>query len=163
MCYLVDTTLGLVLAVWGLKFIDYLAHTHDWVSLKHSGVYEGVDGIVHWVHQVVAWLINLTWGKIVIYYFMVWCSEPLAWVGSILFAPLQNNIRFELLFVMIFFPGFLNVIYFWIADSYLQASPEHAGAHEAEPAEAELAEQRKEALLDPVDAVTTAKATGTIV
>lgn len=150
MCYLVDTTLGLVLAVWGLRFIDYLAHTHDWVSLKHSGVYEGVDGILHWVHQVVAWLLNLTWGKVVIYYFMVLFSRPLAWVGGILFSPF-HNIRFELLFVMIFFPGFLNVIYFWIADSYLQAQDSNAGAHEVDPAEVEIAQQRKEALLDPAE------------
>ena len=148
MCYLVDTTLGLVLAVWGLKFIDYLAHSNDWVALKHSGVYEGVDGIVHWIYQVIAWLANLTVGKVIIYYFMVWCSEPLAWVGSILVAPFQSNIRFELLFVMIFFPGFLNVIYFWIADSYLQAQGAHHGAHEPEDTEvAEMTQQKKESLL----------------
>jgi hypothetical protein len=147
MCYLVDTTLGLVLAVWGLKFIDYLAHQNDWAALKHSGVYEGVDGFLHWVYQVLAWLINLTVGKVIIYYFMVWTSAPLAWVGGIIFSPFESNIRLELLFVMIFFPGFLNVIYFWIADSYLQAQSEHHGAHEVDPEEAEMAEQRKEALL----------------
>ena len=30
--------------------------------------------------------------------------------------------RFELVFVMVFFPGVLNVMYFWIADSYLKQS-----------------------------------------
>ncbi|MEM7234332.1 MAG: hypothetical protein AAF517_19295, partial [Planctomycetota bacterium] len=59
-----------------------------------------------------------------------WFSDVLAFMGAILFAPLQINIRFELLFVMIFFPGFLNVIYFWIADSYLKAGDEHEGAFE---------------------------------
>jgi hypothetical protein len=147
MCYLVDTTLGLVLAVWGLRIIDYMAQKWNWDSLKQSGVYEGVDGLVHWFWQVFAWMVNLTVGKVIIYYFMVWCSEPLAVVGSILFRPLQGNIRFELLFVMIFFPGFLNVIYFWIADSYLQAKGENSGAHEVDPDEAEMTEQRKEALL----------------
>ena len=147
MCYLVDTTLGLFLAVWGLRFIDYLAHTHDWVSLKQSGVYEGVDGIVHWIHQVLAWLINLTVGKIIIYYFMVWMSEPLAWVGGIIFSPFQSNIHFELLFVMIFFPGFLNVVYFWVADSYLQSNDITSGAHEIDPEQAEMTVQRKEGLL----------------
>jgi STIMATE family len=147
MCYLVDTTLGLVLAVWGLRIIDFLAQKFDWVSLKQSGVYEGVDGLLHWFWQVFAWLVNLTVGKVIIYYFMVLSSKPLAWVGGILFGPLQYNIRFELLFVMIFFPGFLNVIYFWIADSHLQAKGENTGAHEVDPDEAEMTEQRKEALL----------------
>lgn len=147
---MVDTTLGLILAIWGLKLIDTAAHTNDWTSLKHSGVYEGVDGVLHWIHQVLAWLFILTVSKVIIYYFMIWTSEPLAYVGASLFAPLQSNIRFELLFVMIFFPGFLNVIYFWIADSFLQAKAEHAGAHEEDPEETELA-QKKETLLTDVE------------
>ena len=64
---------------------------------------------------------------------MVIFSQMLAFVGSILFFPLQFNIRVELLFVMIFFPGFLNVIYFWIADSYLKAKHDAPGAFEARP------------------------------
>ena len=161
MCYLVDTTLGLVLAIWGLKVVDYLSHKNDWAALKHSGVYEGVDGILHWIAQVMAWLGILTVGKIIIYYFMVLMSKPLAWAGGILFAPFETNIRLELLFVMIFFPGFLNVIYFWIADSYLQASSEHHGAHEYDE-ETELAQQRKEALLTD-DEAKTSDGNGTIV
>jgi CBS domain containing-hemolysin-like protein len=136
--YLVDTTLGLVLAIWFLKALDMLAHQNDWVSLKHSGVYEGVDGVLHFANQTVAWMVVLTLVKIVIYYFMVLFSGALAVAGALLFEPFQSNIRFELLFVMIFFPGVLNLIYFWIADSYLKAKKEHAGAHEDEDAEAEM-------------------------
>jgi len=142
MTYLVDTTLGLLLAIWGLKAIDWMANEWDWVSLKHSGVYEGVDGLLHWIHQSVAWLVILTVGKVIIYYFMLWTGDLLSYFGSLLFTPLQDNIRFELLFVMIFFPGVLNVIYFWIADHYLKAGSEHAGAHEEETLETELAKKK---------------------
>jgi hypothetical protein len=145
-CYLVDTTLGLVLAIFLLKALDQVAHERDWVSLKHSGVYEGVDGYLHWTHQVVAWVVVLTIVKVIIYYFMILASEMLAVAGALLFAPLQGNIKIELLFVMIVFPGFLNLIYFWIADSYLQAKSEHTGAHEQDPEETELA-TKKEGLL----------------
>ena len=148
--YLVDTTLGLILAIWGLKLIDMIAHQNDWVSLKHNGVYEGKDGIIHWAHQCVAWMFILTVVKIIIYYFMLLCSKPLAYIGGIVFAPLQSNIRFELLFVMIFFPGFLNVIYFWVADSFLQAGAEHASAHEEEE-EIHDMNAKKESLLDEED------------
>lgn len=130
MSYLIDTTLGLFLAVVFVKLLDYVANRFDWQSLKKSGVYHGDNGWVHWIHQVLAWLGILTVVKILIYLFMWGFSQQLAVLGGILFAPLQSNIRLELLFVMIFFPGFLNVIYFWIADSFLQAKAEHAEAHE---------------------------------
>lgn len=148
MAYIVDTTLGLILAIWLLKALDYFANKHDWASLKDSGVYEGVDGIMHWSHQVLAWLIILSIVKAIIFLFMITASGLLAQVGAFLFAPLERNIRFELLFVMIFFPGFLNVIYFWIADSFLQAKASTVGAHEDEEAEAELAKKKVSLLAD---------------
>ncbi|CAJ1957274.1 unnamed protein product [Cylindrotheca closterium] len=132
-CYLVDTTLGLVLAVWFLKVIDILANRYDWASLKHNGVYEGPGGLIHWFNQVLVWIIIQSIAKVIIYYTMVFFAEPLAFFGGILFEPFQVNIRFELLFVMIFFPGFLNVIYFWIADHFLKADAGHASAHEDDP------------------------------
>lgn len=147
MCYLVDTTLGLLLSIWGLKIVDVLAEKFNIASLKETGVYEGPDGTIHFIHQVIAWISIQTVVKAIVYYFMVFASDPLALVGSILFAPFQFNIRFELLFVMIFFPGFLNVIYFWIADSYLQAKSTDSGAHEVDPEEVEQATAKKESLL----------------
>ena len=33
---------------------------------------------------------------------------------------------------MILFPGVLNVVYFWIADSFLKAKKDQEGAHEPE-------------------------------
>lgn len=143
-CYLVDTTLGLVLAVWFLKVVDILANKYDWVSLKHNGVYEGPGGFFHWVNQVLVWLVIQSVAKVIIYYSMVFFAEPLAVFGGILFEPFQSNIRFELLFVMIFFPGFLNVIYFWIADHFLKAGAEHVTAHESDPDDMAIDTDRKD-------------------
>jgi len=132
-CYLMDTIMGLVLAVWFLKLVDVLANRYDWASLKNNGVYEGPGGLFHWFNQVLVWIIIQSIAKVIIYYTMVFFAEPLAFFGGILFEPFQVNIRFELLFVMIFFPGFLNVIYFWIADHFLKAGAEHSAAHEDDP------------------------------
>jgi hypothetical protein len=153
MCYLIDTTLGLVLAIWGVKIVQTLSYKYNWKALQHSGVYESTDGVVHWDHyawQVFAWVVVLTVVKIFIYVFMVAASSPLAYAAGILFLPLQVNIHFELLFVMILFPGVLNVIYFWIADSYLQAAADQAGAHEAGEVAVEITE-KKESLLSEDD------------
>lgn len=128
--YLIDTTLGLVLSIGFLRLLDYVANQRDWVSLKHTGVYVGKEGIIHWIHQMLAWLGILSIVKAIICLFMWLFSAPLAYAGAVLFAPLQSNIRFELLFVMIFFPGVLNVIYFWITDGYLKANAKHSAAHE---------------------------------
>ena len=162
MCYLVDTTLGLILSIWGLQLVDFVANKYNIESLRETGVYEGPNGTIHFVHQVLAWILIQSIVKAIVYYFMVFASEPLAFVGSILFAPFQVNIRFELLFVMIFFPGFLNVIYFWIADSYLQAKSTDSGAHEVDPDEVENAAAKKESLL-PAEEEGQPKPYGTLV
>lgn len=74
-------------------------------------------------------------------------SEPLALFGAFLFKPLQGNKHFELVFVMILFPGVLNCVYFWIADSFLKAKSDAPGnAHEISVDES----GKKDALLNDV-------------
>jgi hypothetical protein len=120
--YVIDTTLGLVITIFFLNALEKVANERNWTSLKDSGVYVGREGIIHWIHQMVAWIIILTLVKLIVCVFMWVFSAPLAYIGSVLFEPFQSNIRFELLFVMIFFPGLLNIIYFWITDSYLKSN-----------------------------------------
>eukprot|EP00541_Cyclophora_tenuis_P009791 CAMPEP_0116579366 /NCGR_PEP_ID=MMETSP0397-20121206/22213_1 /TAXON_ID=216820 /ORGANISM="Cyclophora tenuis, Strain ECT3854" /LENGTH=215 /DNA_ID=CAMNT_0004108841 /DNA_START=86 /DNA_END=733 /DNA_ORIENTATION=+ len=144
MGYLIDTTLGLFLAIVLLRLLDQVANQRDWTSLKNSGVYTGTEGTLHWIHQVLAWLLILTIVKIMIYIFMWLSSEVLAFAGGIIFAPLQKNIRLELMFVMIIFPGFLNIIYFWIADSFLKAKKDQTAAHEP----MEMADKKESLLTD---------------
>lgn len=147
MSYLIDTTLGLVLAVVGLRMLDVVANERDWAHLKHSGVYEGETWLGHWLAQCIAWLLILTITKFIIYVFMWISSAPLAWVGTVIFAPFAGFKHLELLFVMIFFPGVLNVIYFWIADGYLKAASDQTSAHEHD--ESGL-EDKKESLISDV-------------
>jgi STIMATE family len=143
--FLIDTTLGLALSIFLLYLLDIYSNRFGWTSLQNSGVYSGPNAYTHWLHQVMAWLLILTVVKLLMYFFIWGFSAPLAWIGGILFKPLQANIRFELLFVMIFFPGFMNVIYFWIADHHLKAKPEHIDAHEVV---IEDAGSKTESLLD---------------
>jgi STIMATE family len=154
--YLIDTTLGLLLAIIGLQSLERMANQYDWAPLKHSGVYYGETALYHWTCQVFAWILILTVTKFIIYLFMWIFSNPLAWIGSTLFAPFSGYKHFELLFVMIFFPGVLNVIYFWIADSYLKASSDQAEAHEHD--ETGL-EDKKESLISTTEAEMIAKPT----
>jgi hypothetical protein len=127
--YLIDTTIGLLLAILGLQAMERMANQYHWRPLQHSGVYVSETALYHWSCQVVAWIVILTITKLIIYLFMWIFSSQLAWIGSTLFAPFSGYKHFELLFVMIFFPGILNVIYFWIADSYLKATDDQIEAH----------------------------------
>lgn len=142
MSYIIDTSLGLLLAIIFLGWLDQLANTNRWTWLAHSGVYTGPYANWIWTTQVVAWLLILTITKLLIYLFMWLCSAPLATLGGLLFAPLQGNIRFELVFVMILFPGLLNIVYFWIADSFLKAKKDQSAAHEPLP-------DKQQALVEP--------------
>lgn len=156
MSYLLDTTLGLLLAVLFLQGLERAAHRYHWTALQHSGVYVGSTAIPHWTSQVVAWVAILTIVKLLIYAFIWVCSEPLAYVGYVLFAPFQGYKHLELIFVMILFPGVMNVVYFWIADTYLQADADQTAAHEVEGIDSSLSyniatgsggDQKKESLL----------------
>ena len=128
--YLIDTTIGLLLAILGIQAVERLANKYQWKPLQHSGVYVGETAWYHWSIQVLSWIFILTITKLIIYLFMWIFSSQLAWIGSTLFAPFSGYKHFELLFVMIFFPGVLNVIYFWIADSYLKATDDQTEAYE---------------------------------
>jgi hypothetical protein len=145
--YMIDTSLGLLLAIVLLGCLDRAAARYHWTYLKDSGVYTGDTALLHWSAQLMSWLLILTFTKLLIYCFMWACSEPLAVIGAWLFAPLQVNIRLELVFVMILVPAVLNVIYFWIADSFLKAKKEHVVAHEPETIQTELTSDKKESLL----------------
>lgn len=129
--FLIDTTVGLFFSVIFLEILNDLARKRNWETLMHNGVYQGSDAMRHWWHQLLGWLGILTLVKFILIFILWACSPALAVIGDFVFKPLQNNIRFELVFVMIMFPGILNFFYFWIADQYLKAGPEHSGAHEA--------------------------------
>ena len=130
--YVIDSTLGLVLSIIFLQTLTSVAKKNDWSCLMHPGVYVGDEGICHWWIQSLSWMAILTITKVLQCFFIFLVYEPLVIIGTFVFGPLESNIRFELLFVMILFPGILNVIYFWIADSYLKADTKHKDAHELE-------------------------------
>jgi|AntRauTorckE5430_2_1112549.scaffolds.fasta_scaffold04504_2 hypothetical protein len=128
--FITDTTVGLFFSLVFLGILNSEAKKRNWDSLMNTGVYEGPDGMVHWRNQLISWVIILTLVKFPVV-FVMWALSPiLSRAGNFFFQPMQSNIRFELLFVMIIFPGICNFFYFWIADHYLKAGPEHTSAHE---------------------------------
>merc|ERR1711982_140574 len=118
-------------------------HCH---ALTSRGVYTGPYRYCKWIVELTIWMIILTLVKVIICWIMWLTSEELAWFGQVLFEPFQKNIRFELLFVMIVFPGILNVIYFWIIDSYLKSSKHSHDSHEVHHHENEIDSKQEKIL-----------------
>lgn len=148
MNFFLDTTLGLVLSLIFLGMLERIAERFGWTSLMNTGVYSGPDAVKIWFHQLVAWLFILSLVKVV-NVFVLWVFSPLlARLGEFLFRPLQSNIRFELLFVMIMFPGILNVFYFWIADGYLKAADDKRQVHESELTNTQKSDQQPESITE---------------
>ena len=68
----------------------------DLVTSRQLSVYEGVNRQVHWIPQTFACIFVLTVIKIFKYYcFIALTADVLTAVGSVVFAPLQINIRFD--------------------------------------------------------------------
>mmetsp|Transcript_33272 Transcript_33272/g.48920 ORF Transcript_33272/g.48920 Transcript_33272/m.48920 type:complete len:300 (+) Transcript_33272:409-1308(+) len=149
--YLYDTSVGLLVSIAFLRLLDILANKYDWTSLKDSGVYVGPTAYTHWAYQITAWLVILTLTKVVIFFMMWISSDWLAFWGAVLFGPFESNTRVELVFVMILFPGILNIIYFWIVDSYLQADGNHQETHENDLESIGGGTDRKTALISVED------------
>merc|ERR1719162_939596 len=113
--YFVDTTVGLFLSVILLQAALGWAKDRKIESLMNTGVYDGPQGMKHWWHQLIFWMIILSCCKVILLFLLWFFSPALAVVGNFVFGPLEGNNQLELLFVMIILPGVLNVFYFWIA------------------------------------------------
>ena len=81
------------------------AHIKDWGTLKYTGDYSGEHGLKAWRNQCVAWLVILSITKVLLTLMLWWFSPFFAAIGGFIFKPLQGNAKFELIFVMILFPG----------------------------------------------------------
>jgi len=135
--YFFDTTVGLFLSLVFLQYALGEAKRRNIESLMHSGVYDGPDGMKHWWHQLIFWVVILSICKIILL-LLLWAFSPaLALLGLFLFKPLEGNNQLELVFVMIILPGVLNVFYFWIADGYLKDNTEEEAACDKESSNSE--------------------------
>ncbi|GMH77750.1 hypothetical protein TrST_g8563 [Triparma strigata] len=122
MNFLIDTSFGLLFSILFLGMVEKYSRKYNWVTLKDNGVYLGPNKFKTWRNQCLVWIGILTAVKIILTSFLWFFSGFFAVVGDVLFKPMQGSKKFELVFVMVFFPGVLNVMYFWIADSYLKQS-----------------------------------------
>lgn len=73
-----------------------------------------------WASQLTAWLVIIVFSKAIVASVLIAGAIPLGTFGELLFRSLHNYPFAKLLLVMVVCPSFLNVVQFWIQDSFLK-------------------------------------------
>ncbi|KAE8898426.1 hypothetical protein PF005_g19539 [Phytophthora fragariae] len=121
----IDTTLGVYIAYLLLQLFTIVATRQQWTSLRCHGYYGSPPSWRVWWIQLLQWCAILTIMKFFVGVVLYAFSTPLGWVGSLLFYPVHNHPKIELLIVMIGCPLVMNMVQFWIQDSFLMDHEQH--------------------------------------
>lgn len=73
-----------------------------------------------WASQLTAWLLIIVFSKAIVASVLIAAAVPLGTFGELLFHSLAQYPFAKLLLVMVVCPSFLNVVQFWIQDSFLK-------------------------------------------
>ena len=118
--YTVDTSLGVPIAYGLLHLIEYLARKHRWRRLERTGEYgEPHDWSVWWA-QLGTWTFIVCFYKFFLGIFLFIARDPLTTVGLEMFKPLRSNPQLELVIVMVLCPCLMNIVQFWIFDTFIK-------------------------------------------
>ncbi|EGZ07735.1 hypothetical protein PHYSODRAFT_565589 [Phytophthora sojae] len=118
--FLGDCTLGMIVSLAFLRLQQELAFSMNWVNIQESGDYGNPPSYRVWLLQLSAWLVIILFSKAIVVSVMIAASTPLGLLGELLFHSLHGYPFAELVLVMIVCPSFLNVVQFWIQDSFLK-------------------------------------------
>ena len=125
---MLDTTLGVFMSFTLLSLLEAVAFRWNWTSL-HSGHYRDKDNeevnLEAWAIQLVTWglivmTVRSTQGKCFIVGLMWTTVDQLNWGGHFLLSRLEDSPRLELIVVMVFSPLAMNLLQFWIQDTFLK-------------------------------------------
>ncbi|KAI9345731.1 vacuolar membrane protein-domain-containing protein [Pilaira anomala] len=122
---LVDTTLGIGILWVFLTGFKYLVNKLQWTGFQ-SGVYGEpplTDQLQKWGKQLVVYILSLMLMKIVVvslFHLCPWIADFGDWV-------LQwtvGNYRLQVVFVMLIFPLVMNIMQFWVIDTFIKHKTE---------------------------------------
>lgn len=118
--FISDCTLGMLVSLAFLRLQQELAFALNWSSVQESGEYGNPPSYRIWLAQLVAWLTIIVFSKAIVVCVLIASSSTLGMIGTLLFRPIQAYPFAELFLVMVVCPTFLNVVQFWIQDSFLK-------------------------------------------
>ena len=119
--YIVDCTVG---TFWNLLFLQcfelIVSRNKDLYSIFNFGDYGNPPQLKIFFPQLFVWLVIVITGKILIILVIYQFILPINHTMIYLFRPLKNHPDMELVTVMIFIPACLNVLQFWVTDTFLK-------------------------------------------
>ncbi|ETW06287.1 hypothetical protein H310_02580 [Aphanomyces invadans] len=118
--FFIDFTLGTVISLSLLRLQQEAALWANFPVLFESGDYGSPPSYRIWGIQLAAWLSIIIFSKGIVTSVLIATAHPLSAIGNALFRPLAGHPFAELVLVMIVIPSFLNVVQFWIQDSFLK-------------------------------------------
>ncbi|KAF9651739.1 hypothetical protein BDM02DRAFT_3084242, partial [Thelephora ganbajun] len=117
---LIDTTLGVGIIYYCLKWTTLLVSDKLGLEGFRSGEYGSPPSFVHWIRQLAVYVSCLTVMKLVVVgLFAFW--PGIVKVGEWLLSWLGNGDAVQVIFVMGLFPITMNVLQFWLIDSIVKA------------------------------------------
>ncbi|TMW62079.1 hypothetical protein Poli38472_009572 [Pythium oligandrum] len=118
--FISDCTLGMIVSLAFLRLQQEIAFAMNWTNIQESGEYGNPPSYRSWALQLVAWLMIIVFSKAIVVSVLIASSTPLGAFGEVLFHPIKGYPLAELFLVMVMCPSFLNVVQFWIQDSFLK-------------------------------------------
>ncbi|EQC25459.1 hypothetical protein SDRG_16678 [Saprolegnia diclina VS20] len=118
--FTLDTSFGVLLNWALLRGLVRLAHHFKWTMLQVPGEYGDPIQVQVWLVQLASWLGIILLTKVIIGRVILLFHPELEVFGDVLFEPLRDFPRTELILVMIACPCLMNGLQFWVQDSFLK-------------------------------------------
>lgn len=132
--YIVDSVIGTMLNL-GLLYVVVTVggrYTHALTPghYYHPDVEDSSPGRV-WLLQLVVWCSIVIVVKVILFFaFLLPLRDPLYKGGDAVISPFDRWPKLELVFVMIIVPGILNILQFWVQDTWLKHERDYHAADE---------------------------------
>eukprot|EP00039_Didymoeca_costata_P020532 m.341601 g.341601 ORF g.341601 m.341601 type:complete len:272 (-) comp20250_c0_seq1:137-952(-) len=117
---LLDSTFGLFLMYWFIKLLTYIVQTWRLSKLR-SGDYGSPPRVQTWIIQLVVYNTLIIVEKLVVSSLLL--ISFIQSVGHSILTPLRKlSPKLELVFALLIFPLFINIMWFWILDDFIMSA-----------------------------------------
>lgn len=121
--YITDATMGTFLNISMLIFSEHIAgkfHTDTAEALKNCGDYGDPPKMSIFGTQLLLWLAIVVVGKVIVFSVLFQVDQPLNFYVGLIFDHFEGQRHLELLVVMIIVPFLVNIVQFWVQDTFLK-------------------------------------------